>query len=245
MKVYIEIVCYRYAVLSDDIKKSFNRSTFIITDLFNRSLDLTIENTEKIRIELATELDMLNIYLPEGISHVCHIHKSFDFNHYFTQPKPEHRKIILETLYEAIVALCQKTGYNLALFTGAYNKVKELDYENRFIYGKLKSSPNRKNKAGIEIEVTEESANISIIFEAQNGEQNKVEILRTIPHYLFIYRFIYKGKWADNEIFKVFNRSGEINFVTSLKNKSVSIQLLPVKHTEKELKKALLDITAG
>lgn len=242
--IEIQVVSSHNITNYEEVGKKFNSGANVIAYLFENNLEFKMKGLNKIRVELQNENSQheTGVFLPAKLTPRVFIRKSFNFDHYFAQPKPERRKIILETLYESIVAMCEKAGYDLAPFTAAYEKVKELNYENRFIYGKIKSSPNRKMKAGIEIEVTEEVATISAYIQL-SGKVERITLLKTIPHYLFIYRFIHKGKWTDSNTFVVSNKSGEVNFVVSLSDKSVKTVFEPKNNTVDELKQLLNENT--
>lgn len=239
---YSEIVCDDSVKIERHKQKKFNSSTNIISILYEQCLNQRVKGLWKIRLNLTDRKDTCKVFLPDKISATALIHKSFDFDHYFARNKLERRKILLETLYEAIVALCKKAGYDVSPFKAAYDKVKQLNYENRYIYGKMTCSPDRKYKAGIEIEVNEEAAFIAVVFtknDKNNTQRNKITILKTQPHFMFIYRFIHKGKWIDSQTYRVSDKSGQVHFTVSLSGSEADIQLKPKKHTQKELIEAL------
>ncbi len=250
---YIETGCAYNVKFTMDLVREFNGSAYPVTDLYYRCLGMKIKGLVKYRIDLHDEPNIFKVHLPDNYTKIAHYHTTFDFAHYFAQPKPERRKIILETLHEAVVALCEKAGYDLAPFTAAYQKVKELNYENRHNLSKPKASPNRQNKATIQVEVTEEAATISVEFQtpATKGEQENecqqhplgrgaiVQIARTKPHFFFIQQLVHSGKWTDNEKFTVSNKSAEINFVISLKNNTVNVHFEPKTKTVEQLQNEL------
>ena len=242
--------CRKKVNLPNSKRLDFNQSTYIITDLFDRYLNQQIKGVRKIRIEFTDKVDILDIYLPESISPICHIHKSFDFDNYFAQSKTDRRKIILETLYDAVKNLCKETDYDLTPFTIAYEKVKELNYENKFIYGKLTSSPNRKLKAGIQIEVTEEKAILSVVFSdapksarfQKSGRFEEVKFLETLPHYMFIYRLVHKGKWTSSNIYTVSDKSRQVNFDVSFTDKISKLRFEPKTATIEVIENTLKSV---
>lgn len=261
---YIEVACAYNVSFEHDKLRKFNQSTHVVTNLFSRLLNSAVKGLHKIRIELSDAPNVYNVFPADDYTKIAHFEKSFDFAHYFAQPKLERRKIILETLYEAIVAICEKAEYDLTPFTIAYEKVKELNFENRYVHDKLKFSPNRKYKAGIQVEVDEEAADISIIVEplTPKGEllvpdketkkdfmrQPKspsgdlgvsIPIFRTHPHHHFIYQVIHKGKWVDSETFVVSNKDEQIQFVVSIPNETVQIEFAPKTRSREELKEYL------
>ncbi len=87
--------------------------------------------------------------------------------------------------------------------------IKELNYINKFIHGKLTFSRNRKHKTGIEIEVNEKAATISVLFTDVNEKPlKKVDVLKTRPHFMYIYQVIQKGKWLSTSEYQVSDSSG-------------------------------------
>ena len=245
MNTYTELACQSNSNLNKTEIKSFNISLNATTDLFDRCLNMKIKDLQKIRIDLYDAEKVFNIYEPDKISPICHIEKSFNFSHYFAQAKPDRRKIILETLYECITEMCNQLDYDFEPFTFAYNKVKELDYVNKYIHGKLTFSKNRQQKAGIQIEVNEDAATISVLFTDKDEQSVKqVEILRTLPHYMFIFRVIHKGKWIDNETYQVSDKSGQVHFKVTGYKRTLAPEVFfePKSHTEEELREVLEDL---
>ncbi len=236
MKLYIEICDYQ-----EDDRKQFNGDCYVISDLFIRCLNLQIKGLTKIRIQLASEKNIKRISGPDKMFPFVIMTQSFDYALYDSLSKNERRKMILETLYESIQLICKEFNYDLAPFTAAYEKVKELNYENRFMYDKLRPSPDKKYKAGVQIEVNEMAASISTVYFDSKTMQlyKQVNILNTIPHFLFMYQFVNKGLWVDSETYTVTNKSQEVQFITSLKKDTVDIKLIPQTHTLEELQEAL------
>ncbi len=241
-KLYTEIVSTFHSTINADKKKKFNLSANVVSSLFDRNLNRHYKGLAKVRIDLSNKKDFYLFSEPCKVSPICHIDKSFDFENYFAQNKLERRKIILETMYESIKDMCQKLNYDLEPFTIAYEKVKDLDYINKFVYKKLTFSRNRKNKAGIEIETNEDAATISVLFTDRNEKpMQKVEILKTLPHDMFIYRAIHKGKWISPNEYQVSDSSGQVNFIANLLGGS-TIKYVPKSGTQEKLKEAVNEL---
>ena len=80
----------------------------------------------------------------------------------------------------------------------------------------------RKNKAAIEIDMTEAGASINVLFTDKNGTPAKRhEVFRTQPHYMFIQQVTKSGKWIDNERYAIFSPQGVVSWVASLNNNEV------------------------
>ena len=241
---YFEI-CTAYNVsLNESLSKEFNFSTNVVSSLFDRCLNWTIEGLRKYRIDLHDQRDVFKVHLSDSYTKIAHCHKTFDFNNYFKQSKLKRREIILETLYEAIKNLCKIAGYELKPFTIAYNKVKELNYENIYSLNKPTASRNRKQKAGIQIKFTDESACISVVFYEYkaNDESKCIEIFKTYPHHHFIPQIAHKGKWTQPNVYTISDKSQQINFDVSFTDNTSQLRLEPKTATIEELKKTLKSI---
>jgi len=228
MKLYTEVVTSFQTTIPDEFHQQFNLSANATTHLFDLCLNLQIKGLVKIRIELLNAPDSYLLSPPNKLMPRVIIDKPFDFTHFFAQDRWERRAIVLETLYECIVEMCKVCGYDLAPFTAAYNKVKELNYVNRLIHDKLTVSKDRQHKAGIEIEVNETEATICALFTDRDERPVKrVELIRTIPHYMFMYRVIHKGKWLNDKVYVVSDRNGYIQFKASLDSDVAELVLHP------------------
>ena len=51
--------------------------------------------------------------------------------------------------------------------------------------------------------------------------------MRTLPHYMFIYKFIHTTKWLDKAHFQISDKSGQVVFGVDVPEKTASMQLLP------------------
>ncbi len=242
-KFEIELVCNESVAFDDKKQTKFNLAMNAVSLLVEQNLLVEKSNPDKLRIDLFDKENINNIYEPDVIGKICHIEKSFDFDNYFAQNKLEGRKIILETMYDSITDMCQKLSLDLNPFTKAYKKVKELNYINKFMFKKLTFSQNRKHKAGIEIETNEDAATISALITDKDRKQiQKVELLKTLPHDMFIYSVIHKGKWISINEYQVSDSSGQINFIANMLGKC-DINYVPKNNTIEELKEAMKELS--
>ncbi len=243
IKLYTEVVCHFYSTIGVIEKKKFNRGANTVSSLFDRCLSKHYNGLTKLRISLIDKNDYYTFSEPSKMSPIYHVAKTFDFDNYFAQNKLEGRKIILETMYDSITDMCQKLSLDLNPFTKAYKKVKELNYINKFMFKKLTFSQNRKHKAGIEIETNEDAATISALITDKDRKQiQKVELLKTLPHDMFIYSVIHKGKWISINEYQVSDSSGQINFIANMLGKC-DINYVPKNNTIEELKEAMKELS--
>ncbi len=137
---------------------------------------------------------------------------------------------------------CGKFQLDKAPFSNAYDKVIENNYQNQFIFNKLTFSKNRKHKAGIEINMTEEGAAINIIFTDKNENVlTRREVFRTQPHYFFVYQVIHSGKWLDNDKYIVSSKNKSVNFIASINSNKIETDIRP-KEKLKEIKEKLREL---
>ncbi len=243
MILYTELTCDFDAAINKELQKEFNLSSNAVTEIYDYCLNLQIKGIRKISIDLTDKSNTHNIYIPTKISPMIYIYKSFDFDHYFAQDQMTRRKIVLETLHTAICEIPRVYPLDLEPFERAYRKVIELNYINKIVFGKLSTSKNKQFKAGIEIEVNEKEAVISTMFtDKEEKPIKRIELLRTLPHYMFIYRVIHAGKWINESEYMVSSRDGEINFKTSLQSDKSEIIFNPKNRSIDDLKTVLHEI---
>ena len=233
----IQISCGERKNFKSEILKKFNISTNVIASSYQRSLTKKTLGLQKIMIDLFAEKNIINIGDYKLLEGVSWIHKSFDFEKYFAKDKDEQKVMILHVLNEAILQMCDKFELDKTPFINAYNKVVENNYKNQYVFNKLTLSKNRKHKAGIEINMTEQGAGINIIFTDKNEKiLKRKEIFRTQPHYYFIYQVIYSGKWLDNNKYIASSKNKNVNFIASIDSDEIEIDIRP-----KEKKKEILE----
>ena len=226
----IQIAIGMESQLSQKKEYEYNQSFQYIAFFYSRLLNAPIDQIDRIRLELIDNNNDLyeGIFGPRKDAPRIIIRKTFGFSAFETYNKKERRQATLETLYETLKVLCTNFNYDFQPFQRAYEKVKELDYQNKYIHGKLKTAPDRTHKAGVHIRVEEEHAVISAL--VQDGEGNetaRIEILRTLPHYMFIYKFIYQTKWLDKDRFQINDKSGQVVFAINVAEQKATLHLQP------------------
>lgn len=70
----------------------------------------------------------------DAIYRVYFENKLFDLNKFNDENDSEKKKIILELLHIGAIEACRNLGLDKARFIEAYEKVKELDYQNNYYY---------------------------------------------------------------------------------------------------------------
>ncbi len=102
----------------------FNRSTQKIAELYEKVLNLKVKGIEKLVLILFHDKEYL-FNPPFEMFPFVLIDKKFDFDSYRAVSEEGKERIILETLYESVVDMCERMKIDLAPFSVAYEKVKE------------------------------------------------------------------------------------------------------------------------
>lgn len=115
-----------FAVTANDAvsnAKEFNLSTHQIQNQFEEALNLNVKGIEKLELILNKDGDYL-FSPPVEMFPFVFIDKQFDFDAYWAATEAERKAIVLDTLYESALDMCEKMKIDKAPFQQAYNKVK-------------------------------------------------------------------------------------------------------------------------
>jgi len=85
----------------------------------------------------------------EPLSDILSFHRKFDMNHYFLLSDYDRKQSVLNFIHESMLFLAEHFNWNTVQLKNAYQKILDENIETNFWFGKLKSSANRKYKAGI------------------------------------------------------------------------------------------------
>ncbi len=102
--------------------REFNLSTHEVSVKYEKALNLKFKDIQKLRITLSENGDYL-FSPPVEMFPFIFIDKKFDFDAYWSDNKTVRKKIVLETLYESVVDMCEKMNLDKVPFEEAYNKI--------------------------------------------------------------------------------------------------------------------------
>jgi hypothetical protein len=211
-------------------QSDFNLYGNFIGNLYFSALPkISIPHLKKIVIVLLEDDSFIENIIPYSkdfpISTVQH---SFNFPSFIQKDDFNKRKDLFEFLHQRILKLSKEFNWDSTPFISAYEKIKNKDYESKTIVGKLKSSKDRKHKAGIGIEQDVYSASIYILFfDSNENLLEKLKIFETLPQPYLYAQVIGKSKWLNNSDFVLHNKSEEIRIVASLPDSNLSIMYIP------------------
>lgn len=228
---------------------SFRMKAMVIEEIINRQLSLLkikIPGVQKISITLTVEQNRDFIAEPiKGFSPIINITKSYDFKIFDLTPEYKKNEVVLSIIERLLSEAQKKFNWDKSLFKDVFKKIRDSEFCNVFIAGGLKSSKNKKFKAGIEVVSGIENAIVSIVFFNKDEEELKrFHLMKTKPSSFFINQLIGKSRWIGNEQFELVDKSGEIRFIASMTDDSPSLELNPKDNNQDRVIDNLLIISA-
>lgn len=208
-----------------EIIKKANSSANLIQEMFLR---LLLETKEKIGgkimkvcVRLTKDEKQIKFRCSDNVYDVSSVFLELPFsnlNEYFALTNNQKCDFLLECILETFNELNKKTDtINLPLINSIAKRCKESKYKNHYYFGNLRSSKNRKMRAGIWVE--HEMNTIKIHLDVLDKEMNLLKrelISETQPSYPKYYPLLGGVKWIDNENIEFFNRKRETLKILSL-----------------------------
>jgi len=218
-------------------RRNFNILCGVIAQTYSIYQYSKIEGLNKVFINLTDNPEIRDIvYDFKGFFGVCHIDRIFNFNKHFEKPLKLRKKEILDTLHHSILMMCDKFNFDKTPFDTAYQKVIENNFEYRNVMNKMASAKNRQHKAGIEVDLKEDGAQINVLFTNKNSQPVvRRELIKLKADYYFINQLINKGKWLDNERYMVSDKNEVANFIAQLNSDKVELQICPRNTTTEQV----------
>jgi len=116
-----------FSICADSLvvnQKDFNMSTHEISALYEKALNLKVKGVDKLVVELSETRDYL-FNPPVKMFPIVIITKKFDFDLYWKATENERKTIVLETLQESVLDMCEKMNLDKTPFEAAYREVIE------------------------------------------------------------------------------------------------------------------------
>jgi hypothetical protein len=132
-------------------------------------------------------------------SSVLKYYKPFDFTEFNNLGEMARKKYLLNTLFDALLELCEKFGWPKEPFEEAYNLVLCENFVNHYCF-KKKNSKNRKMIA--ELECRHESTKFDCLLNVKDKEGNQIfsKLLFTEEPDEYLFNSLLGDiKWIDNE----------------------------------------------
>lgn len=214
----------------------------IMGEFYSRVLG-KIKGVTKVIIELTDQSDTnLPFVVPYSKNNDIPVVKDMiDIKKFIMLTSEERREFLCDMIFEMIKSISTQIGLDEKILHTGSRLIKDLNYENNYFLTKVKTSPDRKLKAGIRVKMRYIGADISVVFfDRHNLELKEVSVINLWPNSYFISALISNGSWKDNDQFEIRNKSKEIIFTVSYSKGTCTIDFVP-KHTDSKLLKDILD----
>ena len=136
----------------------------------------------------------------------------YDVSDFYNLSDMEKKKKTLDLLMEGLEVIYKERGWDKEPFLYAYKKVIEKNYTFKKTYKNPKSSPNRKFKAKVEIEIELYDCTASLVVEDRDQKQLYSEVLyKKKPRFDLLYPLLGDIKWINNDEIRVHKRKPNEN----------------------------------
>jgi hypothetical protein len=219
-----------------NIIEEANLEAAFISRLFGEYFEgLNILNLNRISIELVDDIASSIHVVPNLNIKVFHLSWKIDSSEYQSQnSKLEKYTFLLNSLTEAILFAAKSSNWSIEEFIAAKAGIMESKFKKTKIITKEKTSPNKKMKAKLLLEMKEKENHLSIKIEDKINSKNVNIFNLSIfePNYK---RLANSLKWLSNDEIEVNNEDNEIFFIYNLLNGNLNISLCPIIHTKEYL----------
>lgn len=181
-----------------DVTKSFSFQTRCITQLYEKVFIKNYRTTDIKQINFhCGEYPVIKI--SECVSGFCDVQVPYDINTFLSYPDYKKKIEALELLKHSLDFVTKEKGWDYKPFHDAYEKVKELNYTNEFIWGKPKMSPNKKYKAEAHCVHDLYDFSVKLIIRDMAGAiVAEKKVISTQPDELIYNRHLGELKWLGN-----------------------------------------------
>ncbi|MBM7608769.1 hypothetical protein JOD29_002016 [Lysinibacillus composti] len=195
--------------------KDFTFETNCITTLYENNFpNFKTENTKKIILNCGLSFKDINI--TEHIDGFLEINIPYDVEEFFGLNDINKKIELLELLQIGVLWVCKEFNWDEAPFIETYEKIKNLNYECKYVWKKPKSCPNRKYKAMVECELTLYKGTVNlIVINKRNEIVAKKLVTEEKPNVFLFDMFLGELKWLSNEevrLYRKLTRNPESNF---------------------------------
>ena len=180
-----------------------------VTALYERCFEgLRTEKTWKVLVECVPflaerppPLDKLGVAV---------VQVEFEWDDYREESDRAKKERVLAALQEGVLSICEAWGWPAEPFENAHQRVFDLDFVNRGIWKKPKSSPNRRLRAEIEYEHEMDRFTLTMVVRDREGSVRKRELLiEERPSEFAFDKHLGQLKWLSNDEVALFPKRGD------------------------------------
>jgi len=193
--------------INKETRRRFELQTRCVTSLYERLFPkFKTETCWKISVECVA--DITNEQFREALG-VGFQQVKMDVESFFSLPNANKKEVTLKTLQIGINKVLDQTNWSAQPFLNTYQKAKELQLINHWVWKKPVWSPSRKLKAEIFIQHEVEFCDISMIIYDRNGEEVKRKtLISELPDEWAYTRHLGKLTWESKTKATLSNKKG-------------------------------------
>jgi hypothetical protein len=200
---------------NDEVNKRFSHSMHVVSDLYVHFLDgYKPPKTSRISVTLKDKGASVNG--PFHVGSILNVDAVIDKGEFWTWSDTIQKDLILNIIHQTALECADKFKWDKEIFYQAYKKVKEADFVFKVETNK-KLSPNKKVKAALVIEKTEEKTIISANFYDIDGKPlTLIRLFDSFQSEMFYGALVRNFRWFGNNEFGVCSKTGELKILGDL-----------------------------
>lgn len=182
------------------IRRQFELETRCMASMFLRLLGkYKTKDCSKIVIDCVEKSTRTNYSCCMGI---CLVHYELNYEEFFAKNEYEKKLIIFQIIRESVLNIAKVKEWDITPLEDAFYKIKKLNYNNFWTFGKKVKSPNKLHTAELYIEHKMKSIDFfAIIRNNQDEIVDKKLIIKESPSEWVFTQYLGKLSWAtDTEI---------------------------------------------
>jgi len=140
---------------------------------------------------------------PSYFGAICSIANTIDEDKYISFSQIDKYKYILDIVHQSCLTLAKHYNWDISIFQNAFDTIYKLDFKFTLDYPQ-KLSKDKKTLAHVQIEKTETTSFLYLIFSA-NDLNKKIKLFEKTNWYWYdsVYKFAANSKWLDKVTFGV------------------------------------------
>lgn len=207
-RLYIQIYAASSTVIAND---EFKKYAVFISNLFSFTLPpVEIKRTQRLNIDFSQDSNALFIFPNEKGESIYTIQETFSFLEFKNASPALKKRMIVENACQCLYKLYLHLELNPSDVKLAYDQILGNNFELSVqLCGGIKT--NRKRiKASVIAEHFLDYTLIRVVFlDAENVVLNTVNLFKTLPAYFIYTQLVNSAKWANNDVFYLFNNTKE------------------------------------
>jgi hypothetical protein len=234
MRHKLQDITLYYNFDNDEVKRRFSTRANVVSDLYVHFLE-GYKPAKTSRISVTLKSEGMNLNEPVHFGSILNADAILNKEKFWQQNEAVQKEIILNTIHQTAIGCADKFKWDKEVFHRAYQKVKDADFIFK-VETNAKLSPDKKLKAALAIEKTEEKTIISANFYDHAGK-----LLTTIPLFdsfqneMFYGALVRNFQWFSNSEFGVCSKTRELKILGDFTTGQSKIVIEPDKNSREAI----------